>query len=61
MSNPYYMRKVEAAELLGITQRTVDRYIAAGHLPEYELPGGHKRLKSSEVLGLPKRTSRGTL
>lgn len=59
MTQPYYIRKSDAAELLAITERTVNRYIAAGHLPEYELPGGHKRLDKSEVLGLPKRSQRG--
>lgn len=58
MTQPYYITKGAAAELLSITPRTLNRYVAAGHLPEYRLPGGYKRLKSTEVLGLPQRTKR---
>jgi excisionase family DNA binding protein len=59
MTQPYYIRKDQAAELLSISQRTLNRYVATGHLTEYELPlGGHKRLKSAEVLALPRRTRR---
>lgn len=56
MTQPYYIRKTQAAELLSITERTLNRYVASGRLPEYELPSGHKRLKSAEVLALPRRT-----
>ena len=55
MTQPYYIRKERAAELLDLSQRTLNRYIANGDLPEYELPGGQKRLRHSEVLALPRR------
>ena len=55
MTQPYYIRKERAAELLDLSQRTLNRYISSGQLPEYELPGGQKRVKHHEVLGLPKR------
>lgn len=55
MTQPYYIRKETAAELLDLSQRTLNRYIASGQLPEYELPGGQKRVKHHEVLGLPTR------
>jgi excisionase family DNA binding protein len=51
----YYIRKERAAELLDISQRTLNRYISSGQLPEYELPTGQKRLLQDEVLGLPRR------
>jgi excisionase family DNA binding protein len=56
---PYYIRKDRAAELLDLSQRTLNRYIADGQLPEYELPGGQKRVKHHEVLGLPRRRQEG--
>lgn len=58
MTQPYYIRKSQAADLLSITERTLNRYVASGQLPEYELPSGHKRLKSAEVLALPRRAKR---
>lgn len=61
MTQPYYIKKSQAAALLAVTERTLNRYVATGQLPEYELPSGHKRLKSAEVLALPKRSSRTTL
>lgn len=59
MTQPYYIRKETAAEMLDLSQRTLNRYIADGQLPEYELPGGQKRVRHSEVLGLPRRRSVG--
>jgi excisionase family DNA binding protein len=59
VSSPYYIRKETAAEMLDLSQRTLNRYIADGQLPEYELPGGQKRVRHSEVLGLPRRRSVG--
>jgi excisionase family DNA binding protein len=56
MTQPVYIRKDQAAVLLTISQRTLNRYINSGQLAEYELPGGHKRIKESDVLGLPRRT-----
>lgn len=58
MTQPYFIRKSQAAELLSVTERTLNRYVASGQLPEYELPSGHKRLKSAEVLALPRRSRR---
>lgn len=55
MTAPYYIRKETAAELLSLSQRTLNRYIENGSLAEYVLPGGQKRLRHSEVLGLPTR------
>jgi len=59
VTQPYYIRKETAAEMLDLSQRTLNRYIADGQLPEYELPGGQKRVRHSEVLGLPRRRSVG--
>lgn len=58
MTQPYYIRQDKAAELLDVSQRTIARYVQAGNLAEYTLPGGHKRLRHSEVLSLPTRTRR---
>lgn len=58
MTQPYYIRKDQAAALLSVSQRTLNRYVATGHLTEYDMPGGHKRLKHAEVVGLPKRSTR---
>jgi excisionase family DNA binding protein len=58
MTQPFYIRKDQAAELLSVSQRTINRYVAAGHLAEFQLPGGYKRVKSAEVLALPTRTRR---
>jgi len=42
----------DAAARTGYTVRTLERYIAAGRLPAYKGPGGHLRLKSTDVDGL---------
>lgn len=57
-ATPYYIRKSQAAELLSVSERTLNRYVATGTLAEYELPSGHKRLKQAEVLALPRRARR---
>lgn len=61
MTQPYYIRKEKAAELLDVSQRTISRYVQAGSLAEYALPSGQKRLKSADVLALPTRTRRAAL
>lgn len=58
MTQPYYIRKSQAAALLSLSERTINRYISSGTLAEYELPSGYKRLKSADVLALPQRSRR---
>jgi excisionase family DNA binding protein len=45
----------QAAKLLGIHPSQVYRYMHAGRLAWWELPGGHRRLSRAEVLALPKQ------
>jgi len=42
----------EAAELLGMSRRTVERYIADGHLPALRTPTGQVRLRQGDVEAL---------
>jgi excisionase family DNA binding protein len=39
----------EAADLLGVTPQTIKNYIYAGKLASYKTPGGHHRLKVSDL------------
>ena len=52
-NSPYLTRK-EAAEMLGVTERTVDRYAAAGSLTVYRLPPTNRftRFSRTEVEAL---------
>lgn len=43
------LRIEEAAELLEVTPRTVQRYLDAGKLTPSFTPGGHRRVKTDEV------------
>jgi excisionase family DNA binding protein len=42
----------DAAARTGYTVRTLERYIDCGRLLAYKGPGGHLRLKSTDVDGL---------
>jgi excisionase family DNA binding protein len=39
----------EAAVRLGVCDRTLRRYIAAGHISAYRLPGGHYRVGEDAI------------
>jgi excisionase family DNA binding protein len=39
----------QAADLLGVTPQTIKNYIYAGKLTSYKTPGGHHRLKVSDL------------
>jgi len=45
----------EAADLLGVTPQTIKNYIYAGKLTSYRTPGGHHRLKVSDLEELAPR------
>lgn len=48
----------EAAELLRVSQRTVQRYIRDGHLKAVRLPGGRiTRIKRADVAALLTRSA----
>ncbi len=50
------MTKAEVAKRLGVTPRTIERWVAAGALRAYRLPGGHSRFRPEDVdacLGAP--------
>ena len=42
----------QAAELLQVTVNTVKRYIYAGLLPAFKIPGGQHRIKREDIDGL---------
>ncbi len=42
------LSKRDVAIYLGVSERTVDRWVAAGELPAYRV-GGHRRFRLSEV------------
>lgn len=44
------IRKAEAAELLAVSEETVERLIAAGKLPRYEISAKCIRLDRADVL-----------
>jgi excisionase family DNA binding protein len=47
-----YVSRAQAAELLGITTRTLSRYVRQGTITAYRIPGGQLRFRRVEVLGL---------
>ncbi|WP_457149551.1 helix-turn-helix domain-containing protein [Mycobacteroides abscessus] len=44
-----YLTPAEAARHLHVSLRTIQRYIATGKLPALKTPGGHYRIKESDV------------
>lgn len=52
MRDLVWLTMTEAAERTRYTVRTLERYIEVGRLPAYRGPGGHLRLKSTDVDGL---------
>lgn len=49
-----YVTRTEAARLLQVHPRTVDRYVAAGTIQRYYTPGGKPRFLREEVMRLIK-------
>lgn len=49
---PKYYSVTDAAVVLGVSERTIHRYMEAGHLDAGTLPGGAVRLPRVQVLGL---------
>lgn len=47
-----YLTITQAAQLLGVSTRTILRYEAAGRLAAYRLPSGHRRFDRADVLAL---------
>jgi excisionase family DNA binding protein len=43
------LRIDEAAELLDVTPRTVQRYLESGKLTPVVTPGGHRRVRTDEL------------
>lgn len=43
------MTTVEAAEMLGVSKQTVQKWVDAGHLPAWRTVGGHRRLDRDAV------------
>lgn len=64
MTKPHYRRDHddplmttrETAHLLGVSLRTVQLWDAAGTLPAGRTPGGHRRIRKSDVLALAERS-----
>jgi excisionase family DNA binding protein len=55
-ANPATLVKVkEAAKLLGVTAQTIKNYIYSGKLTSHKTPGGHHRLKVSDLEELAPR------
>ena len=48
-----YLTRAQVAEILQVSERTLDRYIAEGRLPAKRLPGGRLiRIARSDVTAL---------
>ncbi len=39
----------EAGRVLGLSARTIDRYLKTGRLPMVRLPGGHRRVDTRDL------------
>ena len=46
------IRSGEACRLLGVSMRTLDRFVSDGLLAARYLPNGHRRFRRSDVLAL---------
>lgn len=44
-----YLTTSEAARYLGVSTRTIARYIEAGLLPVFWLPSGHRRIARADL------------
>jgi excisionase family DNA binding protein len=44
------LRIDEAAMVLDVTPRTVQRYLDSGKLTPVRMPGGHRRIKTVEIM-----------
>lgn len=44
-----YMTAREVCARLSITERTLSRWIEAGRITAYRLPGGHRRFTANDV------------
>lgn len=64
MTKPHYRRDHadplmttrETAQLLGVSLRTVQLWDTAGTLPAGRTPGGHRRIRKSDVLAFAERS-----
>ncbi len=52
-----YLTPREAAQMLGVSPKTVVRWAAEGHIPSLVTLGGHRRFKREEILELLQRMS----
>jgi excisionase family DNA binding protein len=52
----YYTPR-QAAELLGVTAETLNRWADAGKVEVYRTPGGHRRYPGSELVRLTSRAA----
>ncbi|AYN55959.1 DNA binding protein [Arthrobacter phage Noely] len=57
-ARPVYVSIADAANILGVSPRTVKRYVNDGHLDAGELPHGQVRLSRVQVIGLVRQTPR---
>ncbi|AYN57568.1 DNA binding protein [Arthrobacter phage Corgi] len=57
-ARPVFVSITDAANILGVSARTVKRYVADGHLDAGELPHGQVRLARAQVIGLVRTTPR---
>ena len=53
-TDPFLTTK-EAAQRLGVTLRTVQLWVEAGKLQAARTPGGHRRIRTSDVRALQER------
>ncbi len=54
-----YLTPREAAEMLGVSRKTVVRWAAEGRIPSLVTLGGHRRFKRDEIEELLRRMTRG--
>ncbi|HEX2272469.1 MAG TPA: helix-turn-helix domain-containing protein [Acidimicrobiales bacterium] len=54
-----YLTPREAAEMLGVSPKTVVRWAAEGRIPSLVTLGGHRRFKRQEIEDLLEQMSEG--
>lgn len=60
MTGPRLISAAEAARRMGVNKSTVARWIAAGKVPAYRTPGGHWRIRATDI-GIQSATGPGGL